>query len=722
MSFLYPSLFALGGLLALAPIVVHLLTRWRRRKVDWPAMEFLLQSYRLNKTQMRLRELLLMALRTLVVFLAGAFAAGPISQTALESWFRKPAALRVVVLDDSYSMGRTGTTNSAWAIAKEALERVVRNAAERSQEGKVVVVRYSDSLTGQAAREATLSPEGQERLLEWAVRQRVSDSAAAPTEALSTAAALVEEARARGESAYVALLSDFCRRDHGDDAGFAEAIESLSSDADGLVLGDCTPVGAEQMANLTLTQMQLAPGPATAEIESTIELVIENLGEKPAAESLLRMWVDQREQPAVEIEEVSEGETVRKRVNVFLDRPGEHAVRAELSDDALAADNHRWIALTTPERRGVSLVDNSGDGLEGRAFALALRPKTQSKTGWAPTLRRTREIAALGDLSETAAVVLLDAPSLSRHAREELRRYVEQGGGLFVVAGPAVAPQRFNDHYVGQAEEVGSLLPPRGLGVPTQSLPPERGAPAIEAADHPVTRVLREEGASFLPMVRVTMHHTLVGTTGLGERQGEVLLKTHDGSALLVASTLGRGRVLSLLTSAATRGDGGQPWSNLAALPVFPLLVNDALAWLTEPNIEPRSLLVGDELPEPFTGLNAITESVEPSTVATGPRRALMRPGAYQTTGEKGRTALAVNVDPEEARLDAPGLSEMRGRFGRLAEVVAADELGRITTETPGEWLSHLTVLGLLLALIAERGLAYGSSYISSAIPAGGQV
>src|SRR5437879_7154361 len=54
---------------ASVPIVIHLLNRRRFRIVTWAAMRFLLTAQRQNTRRMRLEQLILLALRVLLVLL-----------------------------------------------------------------------------------------------------------------------------------------------------------------------------------------------------------------------------------------------------------------------------------------------------------------------------------------------------------------------------------------------------------------------------------------------------------------------------------------------------------------------------------------------------------------------------------------------------------------------------------------------------------------------------
>ena len=67
--FLNPSFVLPGAALAAVPIIIHLLSRLRYKRVQFAAMEFLLQSDELNRRRLIIEQLLLLLLRVLAVLL-----------------------------------------------------------------------------------------------------------------------------------------------------------------------------------------------------------------------------------------------------------------------------------------------------------------------------------------------------------------------------------------------------------------------------------------------------------------------------------------------------------------------------------------------------------------------------------------------------------------------------------------------------------------------------
>src|SRR4030081_2286280 len=112
------ALVAAGA--ASIPIIIHLLNRNRFRVVTWAAMRFLLAAQRKNTRRMRVEQIILLAVRTLLVLLL-VLAMASVLPWAEEGWrhlFPDNVAFaqvtnrrthKILVLDGSFSMAvRTG--------------------------------------------------------------------------------------------------------------------------------------------------------------------------------------------------------------------------------------------------------------------------------------------------------------------------------------------------------------------------------------------------------------------------------------------------------------------------------------------------------------------------------------------------------------------------------------------------------------------------------------
>ena len=69
--FTVPALAAIGAAAIAIPVIIHLMSRFRRRPEPWGAMRFLLEAYKKQRKRLQLERLLLLLVRCLVVLLAG---------------------------------------------------------------------------------------------------------------------------------------------------------------------------------------------------------------------------------------------------------------------------------------------------------------------------------------------------------------------------------------------------------------------------------------------------------------------------------------------------------------------------------------------------------------------------------------------------------------------------------------------------------------------------
>lgn len=101
MTFLAPALLALG-LAAGVPLALHLMQRHQGRRVVFPALRYLRRAEREQATRLRLRQVLLLALRVLALLLLAAAAARPFLPVGGPG--HHPTSV-VVILDNSMASG-----------------------------------------------------------------------------------------------------------------------------------------------------------------------------------------------------------------------------------------------------------------------------------------------------------------------------------------------------------------------------------------------------------------------------------------------------------------------------------------------------------------------------------------------------------------------------------------------------------------------------------------
>src|SRR5881296_152009 len=121
MTFISPIFL---GFLALAtvPIIIHLLNRRRFQLVEWAPMKYLKLTIKTNRRRLRIEQFILLAIRTIIVALIILAVARPVlSQGRLGTWLSGSGRTsRIIVVDDSLSMGYRTAGRAAFDSAKEA--------------------------------------------------------------------------------------------------------------------------------------------------------------------------------------------------------------------------------------------------------------------------------------------------------------------------------------------------------------------------------------------------------------------------------------------------------------------------------------------------------------------------------------------------------------------------------------------------------------------------
>ncbi|HEY3285796.1 MAG TPA: BatA domain-containing protein [Gemmatimonadaceae bacterium] len=144
MSFLAPFALLLG-LAAALPLWLHLRRRKVEMRLDFPAVRYLLRAEQEHARELKVRNVLLMALRVAIVLLLALAAARPLARLGVGG--HGPTAL-AVVLDNSMSTGAVVGGRPVLAGLQEAAHAVLERA--RSSD-RLWVVTADGAVTGGAA-------------------------------------------------------------------------------------------------------------------------------------------------------------------------------------------------------------------------------------------------------------------------------------------------------------------------------------------------------------------------------------------------------------------------------------------------------------------------------------------------------------------------------------------------------------------------------------------
>ena len=688
----------------LIPIAIHLVHRRKAKHVLFSTLRFLRMVDQRVARRQKLKELLLLALRLLLLAaLIGALYRPMLRSATFQGGDVSTAA--GIVLDNTYSMRATDQGVMRFGRAR----KVAREIVDGLRKGDCAVLALLDP--GDATRPAATTDLG--GLREQLANVECGYGTAELAPALQRVLQSLDDTGCPRREIYV--ITDFQR------LSWTNALSDV-----GARLGDDVPVflidvGGEIGDNLALDSAAFGLNVQVVGAEADVYCDLTNGGRRSATKEL--SFVVEGHKVDEQTVTLAAGGQLSANLSHTLDRTGESWGAARLSSDGLAADNERYFTFTVHEKLPVLLVNGDPSTVpyadETFYLEMALRAPAAGGDAVSPVEPHVVTADAFLDrkLDDYCCVVWANVPRLDEMSAEALRRYLTAGGGLIVFLGDRVDAASYNAMLAGGEE----LLLPAPLGEMRQAA----GADGREAfrvrqvaEQHPLFRGLA--GGIDLGAARVERFFTADIQSG----QDAALLAGLDAGPLLVERKIGPGTVILCTTSADL------DWSNLPAKGAFLPLVHQMVYYVGRSGSSGDDVPVGMpyalDLPRSREPMEVAVYAVEPrdeqnddeplGTViaepAGGGQRAVIsdthRPGVYRVEyvldGERRSRLFAVNVETRESVADRIEPHEAVEMLGAASVTVLdkPDEAARVALrERTGLPLwNYLFFLALALAVV----------------------
>ena len=670
MNFLNP-LYLFGLAAASIPILIHLFTRKRPREVPFSSLEFLSEVNRSEIRRIRIKQWLLLLLRTLAVIALALAMSRPVVQAGAGA--RGGAATTVVALvDQSGSMSAAARSGPLLGEARRLVESLLATLGPADE---MLLVPYDEGPRPVSPRPITDVPRLRAAAQSLAPGARATDHA----RALVFAARALEESHALNRELF--WISDF------QTAGFAgegrPATPALPPGPWSAVRTYLVPLEPTRRANVGLTETSLAPA------ESGAALAVRAVAYGATAGDLA---VAVRE--AGSDDELGRGflpipERGEADALLPLARMPERGGWVTLPDDALPLDNRRVFAAG---RSGTLRVLLRGEG-EASPLRLALEAGSPAS---GLVVERVDAASLPGRIADADVLVLDDLDRLGPTETQAALDFTRGGGAILLVLGRNADPTFWN----------GQILAELGLGT-LQGLDP---APA---------------GAAWRLQRRVAGHPALAGfqtRTGepLSSARFTAVRRLAPGPAARVLLEFDRQRpaLVEARGTMAFLAPLDPEASDFMVSGAFLPLVHQMVKVLGR-GTAAGSLVPGERFSAPAgTGAWRIVDENErevPVELVTseGATRLLSapldRPGLYRVLqGGEPRALFAVNPDPRESDLAAVSDAAMLRLFpaGRVSVLKPGADLERRVREARyGRELWSWFVILALACLVAETAL-----------------
>ncbi len=690
MSFLSP-LMLLGLLGAAIPIAVHLQGRRKAKIVPFAALEFLLGTDKRIAKRLVLRQVLLLALRILICIVAALILARPYTSCKSPGPIvsRGPQAA-VLIVDNSAAAGYELGDRT---LLSRSLESATNLLVQLGPEADIAVI----TTTGDGKEELTRDHLG---LRETLASTRVSYRKARGEQALQKAASLLSAAGHERKTIFMLITPT------------EAALPANFTPPDDVSVRIINPAEGASLGNLAITDLQVQ---ADSSIGSRGLRITANVSNFSDTAKVARVSLRVGEQ-VVARGEVGLGphESQNKRFSASMSEGVRTTeIQAQVQDDALAADNVRYVVAHARNEISVLLVNGDARAVrhEDEVYYVeaALRPGDRSDSGTVIS-RSTPDNLGTLTLSDYDVIVLANVPTLPGSQVSEISQWVQDGGGLFVSVGDNVDADRYNREMAPLLAQI--LRSPLDLRRGRERSPQGELRLSKLELEHPVFSVFAKDApglysASFWQVM-------LLGpTTSVKDRR--VLARFDNGAAALVESRAGAG-TLMLFGSTLDRD-----WNNLAIHPGYLPFLQQSVRYLASKPLQRanQQILVGESMPVPIAAGDVRLEIEGPARermVLEGEKveghksarvDSIEVPGFYRVAGVDGNGA--VQARPEStfaANLD-PAVGDLSLASTEGLEREGKRSLGEKKAQSRRVELWHSIAALLLLFLLIESTLSF---------------
>jgi hypothetical protein len=589
MGFLNPLL--LFGLTAVSvPIIIHLLNRRKFQKVVWAAMRFIQTSVERNQRRMRVEDMILLALRCLLLALLAFALARPAFQNSTSDFLGQSKVTGVIIVDNSASMGMSDGTMTRFEKARKAAEQ----ALETMPAGSATAVLLASDIANGVIPEPTYDFNlARKAIREAPLTDRATDLLPAVQRALDT---LKQRIGIRKEIYFVT---------DGQLAGGKQMgeIQKLLESSQRDVRSHIVLVSEHEERNLAVTDLRNASGLTPINQPIRFEARVSNLGREAVSNVRVSLSTD-NEPPTDEftIDTLPPGGS--KSVSLFtkLRTEGFHSIAARIPEDRLPADDKRTLAVRAIKEVRVLLVD--GDpGAEARdsetfflRHALIPVPPSEQPNYFIKIARTTTPEFSSARLDDFDAVILANVSDFSAAVGKNLEQYVRRGGGLMIFAGNRINPAFYNEQLSAKLH-----LLPATFGEPRGNADQDTEYFTFQdrGLDHSIVSLWNDPNAGTLSSVRFYRAYDLVPEKAAADKTKEaslheagspqIVAKFTHGTPAIIEHTYGLGRVVMFASTADSA------WNDLPVRPSFVPLIHRTLGALVQRQDEGLNIRVGQK-------------------------------------------------------------------------------------------------------------------------------
>ncbi len=329
------------------------------------------------------------------------------------------------------------------------------------------------------------------------------------------------------------------------------------------------PVGGDEADNVAVESVRAIDPPLVRGVPGTVRVTVRNWGPEPRANVPVSVWTGARQLADTTVSLLPHG-TSTVNVTVRFGETGARLVSAAVRTTGLSFDDRReGVVDVVPPARVLVVTDDV-------AATKPLRTAMAPGDGANPAVVTLLAGSAWGgvDRSQFDVVVLADVGDMTAERADDLRRFLDDGGGVLIAPGPHVSASDYDD----ELGEDGVDLLPAVLREPR----PAGGQLRVLDVDHPVVGFVT--GGDLRNGPRVERMFVTAG------RPAGRVLATVDNRPAVVAATSGADGAGRVVLTTVPLDDA---WGPLTRSDVFLPLVQSAVRWLANGPAQEYEVLPG---------------------------------------------------------------------------------------------------------------------------------
>ncbi len=423
MSFLSPLfLFAVAAIGL--PLIIHLLNLKRPQKVAFSTLAFFNELQKTTIRKIRIKRYLLLFVRLFAIVCLALVLARPFLPPGLGGGDNKSAALNVVLLDNSISMGRIGEKGPLLEQGKQIILELEASSKE--------IDRFIFQTTN--GEEPFASVIGHSQLLRRIEETEISSGGNYTGQRLESLISILNDSPYENKRLFI--VSD----------GQLSQLQGLSEieDVPRTITTTLFNLGDVAVQNTMITSIETSSDMIGVRLPVVLSVEVQNRSEIPVSNQFVTLEFDGSIVGQYSISlQANASQTFN--FEVIPTNTGTTSGKISIEGDEFVSDNSTYFTIQVPERREVLWVTSSDQALQNVSYTqLVLDASNQSDA------QLSYEKIAINDFESAnfeafEAIIFDGVRSIPEFAFDRLQNFVQNGGGIVLFPSEQSDIQSYNE-------------------------------------------------------------------------------------------------------------------------------------------------------------------------------------------------------------------------------------------------------------------------------------